>query len=143
MKERILEIQFFFFCRRFLFYKKNRNLNALLQLFELLSWTNNYNHETLSNIAIDMFVNKNNLPTITEYCTIYDLNPTRIPEILARKYFNMDKKEFRKQLTLARIKNLDIRSIYPRYPKEAHTAIREFKKTIRNLLTWESTINEQ
>ena len=142
MKERILEIQFFFFCRRFLFYKKNRNLNALLKLFETMNWTKNYNCETLSNIAIDMFVNKNNLPTIVEYCTIYDLNETRIPETLARKYFNMDRKEFRKQLTLARIKNLDIRSIYPRYPKEAHEAIRAFKKTIRNILTWESTISD-
>ena len=141
MKERILEIQFFFFCRKFLYFRKNKDLNALLNFIEALNFTNEYDAETLSNMIIDMFVNKNNIPTILEYCTIYDLSPKAIPESIARKHFNLDKATFRKQLTLARIKNLDKHTIYPRYPKEVHQAIRDFKRTARNLLTWESIID--
>lgn len=142
MKERILEIQFFFFCRKYLYYKNNKNLNSLINFLEALRWTNTFDCDILCNVILDMFVNKNNIPTILEYCTIYDLNPTTIRESTARKHFNMDRKTFRKHLTLARIKNLDARSIYPRYPKEVHKAIKDFKNTLRNLLTWESIIND-
>lgn len=142
MKERILEIQFFFFCRKFLYYKKNKDLNKLLQLIQLFSWTNNYDSDILCNVVLDMFVNKNNLPTILEYCTIYDLAPNFIREADARKHFNMDRTTFRKHLTVARIKNLDTKTIYPRYPKEAHRAIKGFKDTLKLLLTWRYTLDK-
>lgn len=141
MENRLLEIEFFFFCRNYLYYKKNKDLNSLLQFLQCLNWTNNYNCDTLCNVVIDMFVNKNNIPNLLEYLTLYDLFPKNIRKKHIREYFQISNESLRQNLTLARIKNLDKRSLRPKYPPEVHTAIKAFKKTLDTLANWTKQLN--
>lgn len=98
-----------------------------------MNWTNTYDCGILIDTATDMFINRNNYPTLFEAVILHETFPKAIKQKVIRRLFLIKEKDFVKQVYYIRKYNVDIKTVTPKYPKEVCDSIIAFFKTIRNL----------
>lgn len=134
INERILEINFYIYCRELL--TTSKKISDLHNLFEALAFTDLYKPDILVTITTDFFVNRKNLPTVTECAIIHDYFPRAVPFQLISRYINISYSQFAEEQEETRKERLSINSIRAKYATEVHQAIRGFKTAVTNLSKW-------
>lgn len=132
--KRILEINFYIYCRELLV--KTKKISDLHNLFEALRFTKTFDTDILISVTNDFFVYRKNLPTATECAIINDTFPKAVSYQLISRYLKISRSQFITKQEETRVQRLSLGSIRAKYPPEVHQAIKDFKTAVINLSKW-------
>ena len=135
---RLTEIQFYFFCRKIIFYT-DMSLKTLIELVDLLSFTNYYNCDIIKNTINDMFVKQKGTPTLLECVVLKDKNKALKNEDI-RQQFKITQKDIERAFDKACELGIMFKTPNPKFSTEVYENIKGFRKALNKILKWDGYI---
>lgn len=137
---RLTEIQFYFFCRKIIYYS-GATTKAIISLIDLLTFTNYYDKDILIDIVTQMFVKQKGAPTLIE-CVVLAAKGKDIKYKDIRNLFKVSQRDIERTFDKACELDLMYKTPDPKFSKEAYENIKGFQKAIDKIIKWNGNIED-
>lgn len=115
------------------------SLKTLIELVDLLSFTNYYNCDIIKNTINDMFVKQKGTPTLLECVVLKDKNKALKNEDI-RQQFKITQKDIERAFDKACELGMMFKTPNPKFSVEVYESIKGFRKALNKILKWDGYI---